>query len=265
MRRARQRCITCRPSDWQAIQDLAQVAGMKTSPFILSRVLGGANRMALSAEEQRNLHDRVNRLVLVCEDLLRPLPGSDVTLGEAVAFLYRDRQAAQEAGKARRDAGVQRGLPGLGGGRGVMRAPRERAVSHSLSCTALDWERIRDLAERSGKPMSRFVVDRVLGRDGSGDAEADRGDALVLDETQQRAMHDAALRAEALIERLVAGPDDEAPDLAGSVRMLFEARLDEMARTGRHEAMRALLASTVGPERAARIVGKVLDRLRAGR
>ena len=58
MRRARQRCITCTPSDWQAIQDLAQAAGMKTSPFILSRVLGGVNRMALTAEEQRNLHDR---------------------------------------------------------------------------------------------------------------------------------------------------------------------------------------------------------------
>ena len=145
-----------------------------------------------------------------------------------------------------------------------MRAPRERAVSHSLSCTALDWERIRDLAERSGKPMSRFVVDRLLGRDGSGDVETARGDSLVLDETQQRAMHDAALRAEALIAGLVARPDDAAPDLAGSVRTLFEARLDEMARTGRHEAMRALLASTVGPERATRIVATVLDRVRQG-
>ena len=123
MRRARQRCITCTPSDWQAIHDLAQAAGMKTSPFILSRVLGGANRMALTAEEQRNLHDRVNRLVLVCEDLLHPLPGCDVTLGEAVAFLYRDRQAAQEAVKerrtggspARRDAGGQWDLPGFSG------------------------------------------------------------------------------------------------------------------------------------------------------
>ena len=123
MRRARQRCITCTPSDWQAIQDLAQAAGMKTSPFILSRVLGGANRMVLTAEEQRNLHDRVNRLVLVCEDLLHPLPGCDVTLGEAVAFLYRDRQAAQEAvterrtggSPGRRDAGGQWDLPGLSG------------------------------------------------------------------------------------------------------------------------------------------------------
>ncbi len=97
MRRSRQRCITCTPSDWRAIQALAAEAGMKTSPFIVSRVLGGGNRMALTAAEQRRLHDRVTRLVLICEDLLRSLPGTEVTLGEAVAFLLRDRQAAQAA------------------------------------------------------------------------------------------------------------------------------------------------------------------------
>ena len=145
-----------------------------------------------------------------------------------------------------------------------MRAPRERSVSHSLSCTALEWERIRELAELAGKPMSRFVVDRVLGRDGAGDTEA--GDALVLDEDRQWAMHDAMLRAEALIDRLVAPQsDDGSPDLAGSVRILFEARVAEMVRTGRHEAMEALLAPVVGPERAARIVASVIDARRRDR
>ena len=145
-----------------------------------------------------------------------------------------------------------------------MRAPRERSVSHSLSCTALEWERIRELAELAGKPMSRFVVDRVLGRDGAGDKES--GDALVLDEGQQRAMHDAMLRAEALIDRLVAPQSgDSAPDLAGSVRILFEARVAEMVRTGRHEAMEALLAPVVGPERAARMVASAIDALRRDR
>ena len=43
----------------------------------------------------------MNRLVLLCEDLLRPLPGSGVTLGEAVSFLYRDRHAAEAAAVAR--------------------------------------------------------------------------------------------------------------------------------------------------------------------
>ena len=111
MRRSRQRCITCTPSDWRAIQALAEEAGMKTSPFILSRVLGEGNRMALTAEEQRRLHDRAARLLLVCEDLLRPLPGTGATLGEAVAFLLRDRQTAQEAA-SKRSGGPAPARPG---------------------------------------------------------------------------------------------------------------------------------------------------------
>ena len=114
MRRARQRCVTCTPSDWQVIQDLARTAGMKTSPYILARVLGGENRMVLSAQQQRNLYERVNRLVLVCEDLLRPLPESDVTLREAVSFLYRDRQASEEEAMARRQRRTA-GRRGAGG------------------------------------------------------------------------------------------------------------------------------------------------------
>ncbi|MCY3753040.1 MAG: hypothetical protein OXG99_03000 [Alphaproteobacteria bacterium] len=113
MARSTQRCITCTPSDWRAIQALAAESGMKTSPFILSRVLGGGTRMALTADEQRRQHDRVARLVLVCEDLLRPLPGCDMTLGEAVAFLLRDRQTAQEAA-ADHDVGQPPARPGEG-------------------------------------------------------------------------------------------------------------------------------------------------------
>ncbi len=78
-------------------------------------------------------------------------------------------------------------------------------------------------------------------------------------------MHDAMLGAEAAIERLVAPSGDSSPDLAGSVRILFEARLAEMARTGRHEAMQALLAPVVGPERATRIVRGALDGVRRDR
>ena len=85
---------------------------------------------------------------------------------------------------------------------------RERAVSHSLSCTALEWERIRDLADDAGTSMSRFIVDRVLGRDGwGGEGRPDGGHALVLDAGRQRAMHDAALRAESLMVRLVGHSD----------------------------------------------------------
>ena len=140
---------------------------------------------------------------------------------------------------------------------------RERAVSHSLSCTALEWERIRDLADDAGTSMSRFIVDRVLGRDGSGgDGQPDGGDALVLDAGQQRAMHDAALRAESLMVRLVGRSEPASPDVPDAVRALFEARLEDMVRTGRLEAAKALLASIVGPERTASILSRIVERVK---
>ena len=140
-----------------------------------------------------------------------------------------------------------------------MSAPRERAVAHSLSCTALEWECIRELAADAGKPMSRYLVDRLLGRDGGAHAEGDH--APVLDLARQRAMHDAVLRAEALVARLVEAPDDASPDLPEAVRTLFEARLEDMVRAGRHAAAKGLLIPIVGAERAARTLSRVVERV----
>ena len=67
---------------------------------------------------QRNLYERVNRLVLLCEDLLRPLPESEVTLRDAVSFLYRDRQAAEDAAMVRKRRATA-------GGRGAGERPSE--------------------------------------------------------------------------------------------------------------------------------------------
>ena len=122
MRRSQQRCVTCPPSEWRVIQDEARAAGKSTSRYILS-VLESENRMELSAKEQRNLRDRMNRLLLLCEDLLRPLPETEVTMGEAVAFLFRDRQAVADAAArrnrrqatARRGPGAEQGMADLFG------------------------------------------------------------------------------------------------------------------------------------------------------
>ena len=56
-------------------------------------------------------YERVSRLVLLCEDLLQPLPECGVTLHEAVSFLYRDQRSAEEAAMARqrRSAAGRRG------------------------------------------------------------------------------------------------------------------------------------------------------------
>ena len=58
-------------------------------------------RLALSEAEQRDLLNRVNRILLVLEDLMEPLPGSDVTAMEALSFLYlaaRDFQTRRDTG-----------------------------------------------------------------------------------------------------------------------------------------------------------------------
>ena len=140
-----------------------------------------------------------------------------------------------------------------------MKAPEDRSVSHSISCKPPQWLRMQELAERAGRPTSRFIVDRVLKRDGSGDEKA--GHALVLDEGRQREMHEAAVRAEAALSELLGSAGGSAPGLATVVALLFEARLDELARAGRLDELQSLLASVTGPGRAAAIVRRAAVRV----
>ena len=141
-----------------------------------------------------------------------------------------------------------------------MKAPEDRSVPHSISCTPLQWMRMQDLAARAGRPTSPYVVGRVLKRDGPG--EDGPGHALVLDEGQQREMHKAAIRAEAALSQLSGLSEEASPGLAALAGMLFEARLDGMVRAGRGDELQSLLASIAGPERAATIVGRVMERIR---
>ena len=123
----------------------------------------------------------------------------------------------------------------------------------------LQWARMRELAERAGMRTSPWIVGRVLKRGGFGAGEA--GHALVLEGKQQRDMHDAALGAEAALSGL---SGEASAGLRGTVTLLFEARLDEMAREGRGEEMEALLARVIGPERAAGIVRQAAMRVGGG-
>ena len=58
--------------------------------------------LALSEDEQRDLLNRVNRILLVLDELREPLPGSDVTAMEALSVPFsaaRDFQAQRDAGR----------------------------------------------------------------------------------------------------------------------------------------------------------------------
>ena len=103
MRRHQQFSVSCRPSDWEEIGRRAKEANMPTSRFVVACALEEEDdmRLALSEAEQRDLLNRVNRTLLVLEELMEPLPGSDVTAMEALSFLYlaaREFQTQRDAG-----------------------------------------------------------------------------------------------------------------------------------------------------------------------
>ena len=99
MKRSRQRCVTCTDEEWREIKVRAAEAGMKISHFVVRCALddGPKMRLALSKEEQRALYNRVNLLLLACQDLMAALPGTEVTLREAVEVLWRAGEAPYSA------------------------------------------------------------------------------------------------------------------------------------------------------------------------
>ena len=112
MRRSLQHSISCKPSEWKAIKARAKAFNMSTSRFIIRCALveNDDRRSGLSEDGQRVLADGVERLAAGVEALLAPLPESDVTLHEALAFLHLEAQIKRKH-PMRRHTGP--GLPGL--------------------------------------------------------------------------------------------------------------------------------------------------------
>ena len=139
-----------------------------------------------------------------------------------------------------------------------MRRPRAPATMvHSLSCTDLDWERVRERADAAGLSISRYLVGRALTvelpRDGDGKVRPPP--RLVLEESEQRAMHDRIAR---IAERMSTGSDEVGRSqlirMARSVSFLHLKAMQEMIRDGRTRQLTALLAKPFGEEFAARNV-----------
>ena len=73
---------------------------------------------------------------------------------------------------------------------------------------------------------------------------------------------DGVLRMAELLSGAMAPEGTGGPGLPEAVRTLFEAKLDEMARTGRYGEMSALLERVLGDERAAGIADDAYARAR---
>ena len=108
---------------------------------------------------------------------------------------------------------------------------RETVKTHSVSCTRLDWERLRECARREGMSISRFVVDRALHRD-PGESDGQPQD-LALTGDGQRTLHVRVTALADLLLPLLEQVDAQQPNLPNAVRVLFrhEARRDDPDQT----------------------------------
>ncbi len=108
--------------------------------------------------------------------------------------------------------------------------------------------------------ISRFVVERALHGDPRGSAGQSQDLALTGD--GQRTLHDRVMALADLLLPLLKPADAQQPSLPSAVRVLFDMKLDEMTRTGRHRKMAKLLATVFGDDRASQIAEEVRERNR---
>ena len=136
------------------------------------------------------------------------------------------------------------------------RRPPPRA--HSISCTDAEWERVRVLAERRGLSMSRYFVECGLNVDPT--TETPASPRLVLDEVEQRRLHDSLVR---IAERTAeAGSEEEVlTRIRNALALLVEARMREMVRDAREYELKALLTDLFGERAAAATVERLNARM----
>ena len=136
------------------------------------------------------------------------------------------------------------------------RRPPPRA--HSISCTDAEWERVRVLAERRGLSMSRYFVECGLNVDPT--TEAPKPPRLVLDEADQRSLHDTVVQ---IAERTAAADSEEAVlmRIRNALAFLVEARMREMMRDAREYELKALLTDLFGERAAAATVERLNARM----
>ena len=135
---------------------------------------------------------------------------------------------------------------------------RETVRTQSVSCTRLEWERLRECARRERMSISRFVVERALHGDPGGSAGQVQDPALTGD--GQRMLHDRVTALADLLLPLLKQADAQQPNLPNAMRVLFDMKLDEMTRTRRHREMTRLLATVFGDDRASQIAEEVRGR-----
>ena len=131
------------------------------------------------------------------------------------------------------------------------RAAHPRRTAYGLSCTDLEWERVRARARRHGRSASRYLVERALPK-----ATRDRTPRLVLTEREQRAVLGRLEAIEALLLGAAGGKEAVMDSLQRRVAVLVKAKMDDMRRAGRAGELEALLGQVLGEEAARRAMAQ---------
>ena len=136
----------------------------------------------------------------------------------------------------------------------MRRTRRPPPKVHSISCTDAEWERARVLAERRGLSISRYFVECGLNVDPT--TEPPAPPRLVLDEAEQRRLHDSVVQ---IAERSAAAESGEAvlTRIRNGLAFLVEVTMREMARDGREYELKALLTDLFGGRAAAATVERL--------
>ena len=130
------------------------------------------------------------------------------------------------------------------------RRPGER-VRLTISCSDLDWERSREIAERRGVSINEHMISAGLNVEL--DPKAMSGPSLVLSGAEQRLLFDRVARmAETTLA--AAGPRGNSIErLRQSVELLLMTVLHDMVRQGREDELGPLLAEAFGTDHAATV------------
>ena len=116
----------------------------------------------------------------------------------------------------------------------MSRRPRERRTQHAVMATASEWARIRELAERAGMDLSRYLVQRATVPD------------PLPDTVLRRAVRELLLLAKVEEQRMAElGLDERWKALGDAVDAWLdrEAELDRLTDPGAAERWRAVSGS----------------------
>ena len=103
---SRPRTVRATPAQWARIRERAEAAGMQVSPFVVACALHDeapeaaaasaptqeGHRLALTAQQQREMHEALVRVDAGVRALTERMPEVEMSLLEALAFVQRCHQ-----------------------------------------------------------------------------------------------------------------------------------------------------------------------------